>query len=73
VDERRGGQVGDERRERPVDRREQLEQDARNRDGASLREAIELVAGTRLRLQVNVSEELALEALGYRLEALLAR
>jgi DNA polymerase-3 subunit delta' len=56
-----------------VDRREQLKEDARDRDGASLREAIELVADTRLRLQVNVSEELALEALGYRLEALLAR
>jgi len=56
-----------------VDRREQLEEDARDRDGGSLCEAIELVADTRLRLQVNVSEELALEALGYRLEALLAR
>jgi DNA polymerase-3 subunit delta' len=56
-----------------VDRREQLDEDARDRDGRSLRDAIELVADTRLRLQVNVSEELALEALGYRLEALLAR
>jgi DNA polymerase-3 subunit delta' len=56
-----------------IDRREQLDEDARDRDGRSLREAIELVADTRLRLQVNVSEELALEALGYRLEALLAR
>jgi DNA polymerase-3 subunit delta' len=55
-----------------VDRREQLAQDARERDAAALREAIELVADTRLRLQVNVSEELALEALAYRLEALLA-
>jgi DNA polymerase-3 subunit delta' len=56
-----------------VDRGEQLEQDARDRAGGPLREAIELVQDTRLRLQVNVSEELALEALAYRLEGLLAR
>jgi hypothetical protein len=31
------------------------------------------VADTRLRLSLNVSEELALEALAYRLEALLAQ
>jgi DNA polymerase-3 subunit delta' len=55
-----------------VDRREQLAQDARERDGFALREAIELVADTRLRLALNVSEELALEALAYRLAALLA-
>jgi DNA polymerase III subunit delta' len=55
-----------------VDRSGELEQDARGREGGKLREAVELVADTRLRLALNVSEELALEALGYRLEALLA-
>lgn len=37
-----------------------------------LRVAIELVEDTRVRFQLNVSEELACEALAYRLEALLA-
>jgi DNA polymerase-3 subunit delta' len=55
-----------------LDRRAELAEDARGRDGESLREAIELVQDTRLRMQVNVSEELALEALAYRLQALLA-
>ena len=55
-----------------VDRRDELEQDARAGDSARVAEAIELVADTRLRLSVNVAEELALEALAYRLEALLA-
>jgi len=41
-------------------------------EGARVREAIELVGETRLSLRVNVSEELALDALAYRLEALLA-
>jgi DNA polymerase-3 subunit delta' len=54
-----------------VDRRAELEEDASGRSGGALREAIELVQDTRLRLQLNVSEELALEALAYRLEALL--
>jgi DNA polymerase-3 subunit delta' len=56
-----------------VDRRSELEHDAQGGDGARLREGIELVGGTRLSLSLNVSEELALEALAYRLEALLAR
>jgi DNA polymerase III subunit delta' len=56
-----------------VDRRAQLEQDAEDRAGAPVRSAIELVGDTRLSLTLNVSEELALEALAYRLEALLAR
>ncbi len=56
-----------------VDRRAQLEQDARGRDAAALRRGVELVADTRLSLSLNVSEELALEALAYRLQALLAR
>jgi DNA polymerase-3 subunit delta' len=55
-----------------VDRRAALEQDAQGRAPARLREGIELVGETRLGLALNVSEELALEALAYRLEALLA-
>jgi DNA polymerase-3 subunit delta' len=51
-----------------VDRRGELEQDAARCDGARLRRAIELVADTRLSLALNVSEELALEALTYRLQ-----
>jgi DNA polymerase III subunit delta' len=53
-----------------VDRRAELEQDAQGRDGTRLREAIELVGETRLSLSLNVSEELALEALAYRVGAL---
>jgi DNA polymerase-3 subunit delta' len=56
-----------------VDRRGELEQDARGRDSQRLGEAIWLVQDTRMRLAVNVSEELVLEALAYRLEGLLAR
>ncbi|HEX8714613.1 MAG TPA: hypothetical protein VF706_03510, partial [Solirubrobacteraceae bacterium] len=58
-----------------VDRRAELDADAAQREGGSdaLREAIELVADTRLRLALNVSEELALEALAYRLAAKLSR
>jgi DNA polymerase-3 subunit delta' len=41
-------------------------------DAAALRRGVELVADTRLSLSLNVSEELALEALAYRLQALLA-
>jgi len=60
-----------------VDRRAQLEQDAGGADGSgvdtrAVRRGIELVADTRLSLSVNVSEELALEALAYRLQSLLA-
>jgi DNA polymerase III subunit delta' len=53
-----------------VDRREQLAEDAEGRDGARLRCGMALVADTRLSLAVNVSEELALEGLAYRLQAL---
>jgi DNA polymerase-3 subunit delta' len=56
-----------------VDRREQLEQDADGRDALALRHGVELVADARLSLSLNVSEELALEALAYRLHGLLAR
>jgi DNA polymerase III subunit delta' len=53
-----------------VDRRAELEQDAQGRDRARLREAVELVGDTRLSLSLNVSEELALETLAYRVGAL---
>jgi DNA polymerase III subunit delta' len=55
-----------------VDRRGELERDAGACEPAGLREAVELVQDTRLRLSLNVSEELALEALAYRLEAVLS-
>jgi len=55
-----------------VDRRPELEHDAREREGARLRDGIELIGESRLSLSLNVSEELALEALAYRLQALLA-
>ncbi|HEV2974856.1 MAG TPA: AAA family ATPase [Solirubrobacteraceae bacterium] len=55
-----------------LDRRAELDADARERDGGALRGAIELVQDTRLRLALNVSEELALEALAYRLVAALS-
>ncbi len=55
-----------------VDRRAQLEQDADGRDAVALRRGVELVADARLSLSLNVSEELALEALAYRLQAFFA-
>lgn len=55
-----------------VDCREQLDQDAAGREEARVRSGISLVGDTRLSLALNVSEELALEALGYRLQELLA-
>jgi DNA polymerase-3 subunit delta' len=55
-----------------VDRGPELEHDARGRDAAQVREGIELIGDSRLSLSLNVSEELALEALAYRLQALLA-
>ena len=55
-----------------VDRRSELERDAAGRSPARLRAAVELVQDTRLRLPLNVSEELALEALAHRLQTLLA-
>lgn len=55
-----------------LDRRSELEQDAGRCDGARLRRAIELVTDTRLSLALNVSEELALDALAYRLQEVLA-
>jgi DNA polymerase III subunit delta' len=56
-----------------VDRCPELEHDVGECDAARLGEAVELVQDTRMRLAVNVSEELVLEALAYRLEGLLAR
>jgi DNA polymerase-3 subunit delta' len=52
---------------RNVDRASELAQDA-GHDPARLRAAIELVEDTRQRFQLNVTEELACEALAYRVE-----
>ena len=54
-----------------LDRAPELVAYAQGGDADSLRGAIELVRDTRLRLPLNVSEELALEALAYRLGRLL--
>jgi DNA polymerase-3 subunit delta' len=54
------------------DRSAELAADAVGRDAPSLQRGVELVRDTRLRLDLNVSEELALEALAYRLAGLLA-
>ncbi len=51
-----------------ADRADELAADAAGRDPAALRDAVELVEDTRARLTLNVTEELALEALAYRLE-----
>jgi DNA polymerase-3 subunit delta' len=55
-----------------TDRLDQLAQDADGLDPAKARAALEWVLDTRRRLRVNVSEELALEALWLRLSAALA-
>ncbi len=52
---------------RNTDRAERLTAEA-DRDPSRLRSAIELVEDTRLRFSLNVSEELACEALAFRLE-----
>ena len=54
---------------RAVDRLDELRED-HGRDPVRLLEAIELVEETRQRFQLNVSEELACEALTYKLERL---
>ena len=54
------------------DRERELGEDA-GRDPGRLRAAIERVEETRERFQLNVSEDLACEALAYRLEQLLGR
>ncbi len=53
------------------DRLERLRGQAQGLDPARARRGAELVADTRRRLDLNVSEELALEALFFRLESLL--
>jgi DNA polymerase-3 subunit delta' len=59
---------------RNADRTDELREDG---DGGpsplALRDAIELVEETRRRFELNVSEDLACEALAYRLERALAR
>jgi DNA polymerase-3 subunit delta' len=55
-----------------ADRRPELAEDAQGLDPANPRKAVEWVLDTRRRLRVNVSEELALEALWLRLASLLA-
>jgi DNA polymerase-3 subunit delta' len=55
------------------DRLEQLRSQANGLDPARARRGAELVQETRRGLNLNVSEELALEALFFRLESLLAR
>jgi DNA polymerase-3 subunit delta' len=50
-----------------VDRLDALRADAEGRDPHRLRAGLDLVDDTRMRLQLNVTEELALEALTYRL------
>jgi DNA polymerase-3 subunit delta' len=57
---------------RNTDRRAELEADA-GPSAERLRKAVELVEDTRQRFQLNVSEELACEALAYRLERALSR
>lgn len=56
-----------------TDRSAALAEDAAGRDPQRLRAGVELVEETRRRLRSNVTEELALETLAYRLEALLER
>jgi DNA polymerase-3 subunit delta' len=56
-----------------TDRSAELAQDAAGRDPSVLRAAVELVEDTRARLVLNVSYELACEALAYRLERSLSR
>ena len=54
-----------------VDRLDELRADAEGLDPRAARRAGELVLETRRNLQVNIAEELALEALFFRAEALL--
>jgi DNA polymerase III subunit delta' len=54
-----------------ADRGPALAEDAEGLDPRKARRAAELVMGTRRRLSVNVSEELAVEALAFRMEAVL--
>jgi DNA polymerase-3 subunit delta' len=53
-----------------VDRMGELEADAKAQGAAAARRGVELVRETRTRIALNVGEELALETLAYRLQAL---
>jgi DNA polymerase-3 subunit delta' len=63
-------QAGAEELVHAVDRRAELERDAAARPREVARRGLELVRETRTRLALNVGEELALEALAFRLRAL---
>jgi DNA polymerase-3 subunit delta' len=67
----KAGRDGAEELVRNSDRMQELRADE-GIDPARLRAAMELVEDTRVRFALNVSEELACEALAYRLERLLA-
>ena len=54
-----------------ADRAAELRADAEGRDPGALQDAVALVEDTRARLELNVAEDLACEALAYRLERLL--
>ena len=54
------------------DRLAELRADAAGRDPGRVQAALEAVEDTRQRLALHVSEELACEALAYRLERILA-
>lgn len=56
-----------------LDRMTELAAQAEGREADSLLRGVKLACDTRLRLTLNVSEELALEALAYRLAELLGR
>jgi DNA polymerase-3 subunit delta' len=56
-----------------LDRTTELAAQAEGREADSLLRGVKLACDTRLRLSLNVSEELALEALAYRLAELLGR
>ena len=56
-----------------VDRLDALREDAEGRSSAGCREGQEVVEETRRRLEVNVSEELALEQLAYRVARAVGR
>ncbi|MEA2123727.1 MAG: polymerase subunit delta, partial [Solirubrobacteraceae bacterium] len=56
-----------------ADRVDALAAEAAGRTTAALREAMDLVEDTRARFALNVSEDLALEALSFRLQRTLAR
>jgi DNA polymerase-3 subunit delta' len=56
-----------------VDSLADIERDAEGLPGAGVQAAIELIGDTRLSLSLNVSEELALDALAYRLTVVLLR